>query len=579
MSDPLDTTAPDFKQRFEERLKQEARNIEDRQIRELADRILRESVYQDDDFNAVLFVDHVLNSFPGDTFITPMNDQGGDVVFRYNPELGIFTDTGIPFIEQSLLQMLDTETKTSHYTQVVKHLQVKTYTPPEDFTENPYMVVMRNGAFNLLSGELEPFSPDHKAKCRIPVTHNPDAKCEIFLKFLNRLFEQKEHIDFIQEWMGYHLLKDYRFQRTVILQGDGDNGKSTLLNVMTAFIGPENVSQESLYRLTTNRFSTAELYGKMGNIAADIGPQELKYTGIVKTLTGNDTITAERKNRDAFSFRNYAKLTFSCNQLPKTPDTTLAFYKRFIPIKTGPPIPLDEQNSELIYELTSETELSGIFNWAYEGLKRAIKRGHLQEPTSVLERKELYENMSDPATGFIREYIFEDNKCMLIKEDLYREFVKYCDQNGFIAPHDTAFYKSLKSQCYVKDTRRNIDKVTTRVFMGIGSTLSTLSTLSSVSNSPINELEKNLIENADIPDNPDKVLDTSYPTAEEYKQDKRLIDLSRAYLKNQGGKCKTEDLVLELRDKGYRFDDFKKLKQYSLIFKVAYGEISLLEGV
>jgi len=465
------TTELDFKKQFEETLKQEKLEHENRQLRELADKTLKDTFYDGKTFNSVRFAKHLIDSYPSQSFITVVNDQGGDVIWRYNENTGIYENTGIPFAERAVLEIIGEKTTSEMYSQCVKHLKVSTYTPPEEFEEDPYAVVLKNGVYNIKYGALEPFSPINRAKGRLPINYNPEAKCPTFLSFLDRLFKTPEHITFIQEWFGYHLLKDHRYQRTVILQGEGDNGKTTLLNVLTAFAGPENVSQQSLLRLTTNRFATAELYGKTANIAADIGAEELKYTGIVKTLTGNDIVPAERKNRDGFSFRNYAKLTFSCNQLPKTPDTSLAFYKRFIVLVTGAPLPAEEQDSELTYKLTAPEELSGIFNWALEGLQRALKNGRLSEPTDIETRKELYKNMSDPATGFINAHIVEELDTYIEKAECFRVFCKYCDQNGFIASSDTMLYKAMKKNLYYKETQKKINGIPgVRVFMGLNYT-------------------------------------------------------------------------------------------------------------
>lgn len=439
---------------LEARLTQEAANIEARELRELADRTLTASFYDDNDkFKPVRFVDHLLENYPRGSFVTPMNDQGGDVVWRYDEARGIFVNDGVPFIEKALKTILGEDTTTAQYSHVVKHLQVSTYTEPHDFEEFPEIVVLKNGSFNLYTGELLPHSPEYKAKNALPVNYEPVAECPQFLKFLDRVIPDEEYREFFREWLGYHLLKDYRFQRVVVLQGDGDNGKSTLLAAMVSFLGPNNITSQNLYRLSTNRFSPAELHGKLANISADIGPDELKYTGTIKMLSGNDYITVERKNRDPFQFTNYAKLTFSCNQLPKTPDETLAFYKRFIVIVTGDPIPKEEQNSQIIDEITTPEELSGIFNWAYQGLQNALDRGTLSEPTDIEERRELYQKMSDPVTGFINDHISEEPQAFEVKQDLVNAFFNYCKNKGFVPISNKRFFEDFKKTVWVREPR------------------------------------------------------------------------------------------------------------------------------
>ena len=411
---------------------------------------IRGRYFDQDTFLGAKFVDDALESFPYGTFKTPMNDQGGDTVYKYNEEKGIFENTGVPWIEQQLERILGEKCKKHYYGEVKKHLQVKTYIEPIQFQPNPDVMVLQNGTLNIFTGELMPHSPEYNAREALPLTYDPEAACPRNMNFLEQVMT-KDYVTFWQEWLGYHLYKTYIWQRVVLLVGDGDNGKSTLLNVMINFLGKQNISQETLYRLSTNRFSPAELMDKLANIAADIGPQEIRHTGILKMLSGNDWISVERKNRDPTALKNYAKLTFSCNQLPQTPDETLAFYKRFIPIIFERIIPLKDQDSKLLEKLTTEKELSGLLNWALEGLHRALERGRLYEPLTIQERKTRYEEMSDPVTGFYNTYIEEDPQGFEIKQDVIDAFYQYCKKKSFISPSNRTFIERFKKIAYVRE--------------------------------------------------------------------------------------------------------------------------------
>ena len=451
LDSPFDPTAPDYKKRFVERLQAEAERITLRELREYADQAQRNQFYVDNRFVPMKFVEWLMGNTLLGFLVTPMNDQGGDVVWKYNESRGIFENTGIPWIEQLLQYMLGHDCTGARQKEVIKQVKVKTYVNPREFTPEPGIVVLRNGCYNIFKEHFGSHSPTYKAKAQIPVTYNPEATCPRFIKFLEEVIPNQ--VEFYQEWMGYHLLRDYRFQRCVILVGDGDNGKSTLLNVQTALLGPDNTTSLSLYKLSTNRFAVAELDGKIANIAADIGPNELRHTGTIKMLSGGDWMSVERKNRDPFQMKNSAKLTFSCNQLPRTPDETLAFFKRFIVILFDRVIPKEDQDTNLYKVLSSEEELSGLFNWAIVGLHRALERGHLQEPDEVMERKELYLAMSDPVNGFCNQHIVESHECFEIKQDVIKAFHKYCREKGFIPMSDRSFVEQLKKTVYVKESR------------------------------------------------------------------------------------------------------------------------------
>ena len=123
-------------------------------------------------------------------------------------------------------------------------------------------------------------------------------------------------------------------QKSFVFVGAPNAGKSTLLSVaQEILLGSENVSNIPWQSLG-DRFNKAELFGKLANIFADLPSKAIDDGGMFKALTGEDYITAERKNKDPFSFRPYARLLFSCNEIPKNySDRSDGFYRRLIIIR------------------------------------------------------------------------------------------------------------------------------------------------------------------------------------------------------------------------------------------------------
>jgi len=421
--------------------------------------------FQDGRFVPDRLVKHITDNLAGYPLITPRTDEGGDTTWRYHEGLGIFRSDGGGFIKRMADEALKNRTKLNYVNEVLGIARIRTYMPREQFDEEPDLIILRNGVYHIDTGKLTDHSSLHFAKSALPVTYNPDAKCPLFLKFLERV--APTYMELLQEWTGYHLLKDQRHQRFVILLGDRDNGKSTYLHVLTSLLGPENVSHQSLYKLTSSRFAVAELYGKLANIAADIGPDEIKYTGALKIATGEDMGSSEKKFKDPFDFMSHAKLTFSCNQLPKTPDETGAFHKRHLVLKFNVTIPLEEQDKTLKKKLITPEELSGILNWALEGLHRLLERGHFNEPTTIEERKIQYRRLSNPVATFAEDCIIEDHEEWETKGDIYKAFVQHCKTHGFVSPSDSLFFKELKKHAYYRGGQKTIDKQRTTVLLGI----------------------------------------------------------------------------------------------------------------
>lgn len=68
----------------------------------------------------------------------------------------------------------------------------------------------------------------------------------------------------------------------------------------------------------------------MVNIETDMPAQHIKQTGTLKTLSGNDVMSAEYKGINKFTFTNYALMIFTTNNMPTFSDTSHGFLRRII---------------------------------------------------------------------------------------------------------------------------------------------------------------------------------------------------------------------------------------------------------
>jgi len=412
-------------------------------------------------------VEEIRTQAPKDYLITPINEKGGDIIFKYDEKMGIYRPDGNPWLESLIKDIFGEEVRTGDITQILRLMQISTYSfDPDYFTEDKDHIILENGALNIYTKELSPFSPDYHSLSRIPVEYEEAAKCPQIIKFLNEI--APESVNLLQEWVGYHLLKDYRFQKAFMLIGSGANGKTTFLKLIEAFLGKENVSHESLYELCSNRFSSAELYGKLANIAPDLSSDELKRTGKFKALTGGDRIRGEKKHQNAFYYWNYAKLSFSCNQLPTTPDMSYAFFRRWIPLIFKQVFEGENANPLLLEEITTPEEKRGLLNWALEGLDKILKKGDFTESPSALEIQDLWEEMQEPVQAFFKNCLVEDPEGTVTKDDMYSAHVAFCRAFGHVSLSKNKLTEKLKPSFHgMVDARPKIRGKRINVWKGI----------------------------------------------------------------------------------------------------------------
>jgi putative DNA primase/helicase len=81
-------------------------------------------------------------------------------------------------------------------------------------------------------------------------------------------------------------------------------------------LGEDNTANLDLCEIG-DKFLTAELTGKLANIGDDINDEWISNTAVFKKVVSGDTVTAQKKSKDPFKLRSYAKFFFSANSLPR----------------------------------------------------------------------------------------------------------------------------------------------------------------------------------------------------------------------------------------------------------------------
>jgi putative DNA primase/helicase len=309
---------------------------------------------------------------------------------------------------------------------------------------NPFIINVRNGLYNVLDCSFKAHTSAYYSTVQVGATFDPSAKCPQFMKFLKGILPDAE-IHLLQEIFGYLLIPVNKAQKSFVFVGAPNAGKSTLLSIaQEILLGSENVSNIPWQSLS-DRFKTAELFGKLANIFADLPSKSVDDNGMFKALTGEDYITAERKNKDPFSFRPYARLLFSCNEIPKNyGDRSDGFYRRLIIIRFDKSVPEKKRDPNLREKLAVECD--GIFMWALDGLKRLMAGSYLFSETDRTKAElQRYRVESNSALLFLDECCeaAADGEC--VREDLFQAYREYCFKNGLKPMSQANFNKDVES--------------------------------------------------------------------------------------------------------------------------------------
>ena len=314
-------------------------------------------------------------------------------------------------------------------TQIIEAIKDLTSIARERLDVGVHLINLNNGILNTDTWKLEPHNPKHIFFTKIPVNYNPAADCPTTRKFLSEIL-QEEDITIILEVFGYALYREYKIKKAFIFVGEGNTGKTTLLELLAAFVGARNVSGVSLQRIATDKFAAAGLYNKHVNLYDDLSAKDVSDNGPFKMVTGGGTLSAEKKYKDQFKFTNYAKLIFACNTIPDVKDATDdAYFLRWIVITFTRIIEDGKKDTQLIYKMTTPEELSGLLNLSLKGLRRLLANQKFSHDKDTLETKAEMMRSASPIARFVGDCVEESAGEWVSKEDMYHAYCAYVSKH------------------------------------------------------------------------------------------------------------------------------------------------------
>lgn len=225
--------------------------------------------------------------------------------------------------------LLGRRLRRQHANEVAEYLEFDESTYQISGEPHPKYINFTNGMLDWQTNEMLDHAPEFHSVVQLPVAYDESAECPIFDQFLADVMHE-DYVALAWEMLGYLMYSGNKFQVAFLLYGTGGNGKGTLTRVIEEMLGRDNIANEPLDRLNTDRFSTVNMFGKIANIAGDIDATYQESTASFKRLTGEDTIAAERKYGDRFTFANWAVPLFSANKIPGSSDVTEGYLRRWI---------------------------------------------------------------------------------------------------------------------------------------------------------------------------------------------------------------------------------------------------------
>jgi len=415
----------------------------------------------------------IVRSIMEENYIYTTKDDIKSEMWLYNE--GVYIPQGKSFVREFSRKILEQAYNTHLSNNIIAKIEADTFIEHDEFFNSNIIeeVPLINGILNVRTRELTSHTPNKIFFNKLPITYDETKDCPNVHNHFKSILKDEESINVMMEIFGYLLLKEYKIEKAFMFVGYGRNGKSKTIELMKRFIGADNCSSLPLKALHEESFSLSELFGRMANLASDLSKTDLKETGIIKSLIGRDTIQAKRKYLRDLNFVNYAKMVFAANELPKIYDTTDGFWTKWVllefPYKFVTQQTYDKStnqemlkimNPDIMEDLIKPKELSGLLNFALDGLDRLIRDKDFSYSKSVTDVKDMWIRKSDSFTAFCYDHIEQFDEGIITKKRLRNIYHKYTKKHKVLGCSDKAICITLQNMYGVTESQiSNYDRV------------------------------------------------------------------------------------------------------------------------
>lgn len=306
------------------------------------------------------------------------------------------------------------------------------------------VVNCRNGLVHVMTGELLPHTPEFLSLWQLPVVYDPSATCPYYEHWIKErlpgLVEQLEDV------ACQTLDPTHAPQRFLFLFGPRRSGKSTFLRILVTLVGKQNTSAVTMHQLADDRFASANLYGKVLNVAADLSARDVRDLSQLKMLTGEDLVQANRKYGAQFTFTNQALLAFSANEVPTVNDPSGAYQERAMPFHFDRSFAgyEDRRIEEQLMQ-----ELPGIFNRFIRALRAHYLRGGYLEECSATRNE--FKRQSNRVQQFLDEMTQPTERPEGSRRStLWDHWKTWASDNGYVVGGRNLFMEKVRG-CGVEE--------------------------------------------------------------------------------------------------------------------------------
>jgi len=305
---------------------------------------------------------------------------------------------------------------------------------PGFFDDAPAGVAVANGFLTIDAEriELRTHEWDHRVRDRVTIGFDENAAAPAWRRALEEWFEgdsdATEKIAFLQEFVGACLFGlATRYQRCAVLLGEGANGKSVFIEVVSELFPKGGVTAIPPHDFESERMG-AGLDRSRLNAVTEVPAKAILASEGFKAAVSGDAMTRRRAYKDEITFKPRAGHLFAANRLPVVSDTSEGFWRRLLLVSFNRKFE-GEQRDNTLAERIRRDELPGVLAWAVEGVGRLIRQGGYTEPQSTKRELAEWRRESNPVELWLEACC--EREGWTNATALYQHYQRWATDNGF----------------------------------------------------------------------------------------------------------------------------------------------------
>lgn len=307
---------------------------------------------------------------------------------------------------------------------------------PAELDANPYQLNCENGTIDLRTGKLHRHRREDFITKLAPVTYDPKAYDEIWARVLNDATGGNIELhELIQRAFGYSITGDTDEEVLFLLYGPAATSKSTIIEAIKATLGDYAVTADFETFVKRRdaggpRNDIARLAGSRLVVSIEVDEGKQLAEGLVKMVTGGDTVTARKLYHESFEFKPAFKLWLVANHAPRVDPEDDAMWRRIHVIPMVCQVPKNLRNPKVKAHLRNPAEAGpAILQWLLKGCL-GWQRERLKIPAVVQQATDDYRASQDSFAEFVSDCCVLQPDAWVSSEALRKAYDEWSSERG-----------------------------------------------------------------------------------------------------------------------------------------------------